>query len=249
MQLIPVLDVREGEVVRGVAGERSRYRPIHSCLTTSTDPLEVARSLKDTFGPLPLYVADLDGLERSRPDRALHERLAAEGFELLLDCGIRGPEEAARAFESGAKRIVIALETWSDASVLRSLVAEAGPDRLVFSLDLKNGRPIANGGDWAGMPAAGIAWDVIDAGVRSLIVLDLAAVGVDEGVPTLPLCREIRSGCPDVQLITGGGVRGRRDLSELASAGVGGVLVASALHDGRITADDVAAVCGQSFTE
>ncbi|MFG0333464.1 MAG: HisA/HisF-related TIM barrel protein, partial [Maioricimonas sp. JB049] len=186
------------------------------------------------------------GLEQFRPEWAMPARLAAEGFELLLDCGIREPAEAARALESGVQQVVIALETWSDPAALRSFVTETGPDRLIFSLDLKRGRPITSGGAWDGAAAATIAREVIAAGIRSLIVLDLAAVGVDEGVPTLPLCREIRSAFPDVHLITGGGVRGRRDLSELAAAGVGGVLVASALHDGRITAEDVAAVLPQS---
>lgn len=82
-----------------------------------------------------------------------------------------------------------------------------------------------------------------------MIVLDLAGVGVDGGVPTLPLCRAIRSEFPDVQVITGGGVRGRGDLQALAAADVDGVLVASALHNGQVTPEDVAAVQAQSSAE
>mgnify|MGYP000280106909 CR=1 FL=1 len=249
MQLIPVLDVRDGIVVRGVAGERSRYQPVTSRLTTSARPLEVARSLRDTFDTRAVYVADLDGLEHSQPDRDLHRTLSADGFELLLDCGVRGPDDAVVALESGAKNIVIPLETWTSADALGSLVARAGADRLVFSLDLKAGRPLSGAGDWDGMTAEAIARDVVAAGLRSLIVLDLAGVGVDGGVPTLPLCRAIRSEFPDVQVITGGGVRGRGDLQALAAAGVDGVLVASALHNGRVTPEDVAAVQAQSSAE
>lgn len=245
MQLIPVLDVRGGHVVRGIAGQRSRYRPITSCLTTSADPLEVARALKDTFGPHPLYLADLDGLEHARPDRPLHARLAAEGFELLLDCGVRSADEVHHVLATGATSVVIALETWTNASALRTVVASAGPDRLIFSLDLKAGQPLAGSGDWAGREPAAIAQDVIQAGICSLIVLDLAAVGVDGGVPTIPLCTDIRRAFPDVKLITGGGVRGPRDLEELATAGIDGVLVASALHDGRIRPEHATAFAAQ----
>jgi phosphoribosylformimino-5-aminoimidazole carboxamide ribotide isomerase len=46
---------------------------------------------------------------------------------------------------------------------------------------------------------------------------------------------------PEVELITGGGVRDADDLAALRQSGVAGVLVASALHDGRLTGHDLAA--------
>jgi phosphoribosylformimino-5-aminoimidazole carboxamide ribotide isomerase len=42
-----------------------------------------------------------------------------------------------------------------------------------------------------------------------------------------------------LHLVTGGGVRDIADLTRLVELGVQGVLVASALHDGRITREDV----------
>jgi len=42
-------------------------------------------------------------------------------------------------------------------------------------------------------------------------------------------------------LLAGGGVRDPGDLRELAQLGCTGALVATALHDGRLTAEDVAA--------
>ena len=45
MQLIPVIDLMAGQVVRGVRGERSAYRPIRSSLCESSAPLELAPRL------------------------------------------------------------------------------------------------------------------------------------------------------------------------------------------------------------
>ena len=58
-------------------------------------------------------------------------------------------------------------------------------------------------------------------------------------MPTVPLCRQLRAECRDVEIITGGGVRHAGDLAELAAVGVDGVLVASALHDGALSAVDL----------
>ena len=64
-----------------------------------------------------------------------------------------------------------------------------------------------------------------------MIVLDLAGVGAEAGVPTIPLCQRLRAvHGPEIEIITGGGVRNADDLRALEAAGVDGVLVASALH-------------------
>ena len=67
-----------------------------------------------------------------------------------------------------------------------------------------------------------------------MIVLDLAGVGVDAGVSTVPLCRRLHRSFPQLRLITGGGVRSVDDLRELQGLGIEGVLAASALHNGTI---------------
>ena len=82
------------------------------------------------------------------------------------------------------------------------------------------------------------------AGVERAIVLDLAAVGIGGGTPHLDFCRQWKGSAASMEIITGGGVRGVDDLVELRDAGVDGVLVASALHDGRLDRDAIARVSG-----
>ena len=72
-----------------------------------------------------------------------------------------------------------------------------------------------------------------------MIVLDIARVGTEAGLPTLPLCAEIRQTWPDTMIVTGGGIRGIDDLRRLDPAIVDGVLIASALHNGAITGSDL----------
>jgi len=79
----------------------------------------------------------------------------------------------------------------------------------------------------------------------------LADVGVNEGPRTLSFCRQIRREFSAIELIAGGGVRGIDDLVALADAGCDAALVASALHDGRLTPEEIRQVenLPQSFQE
>ena len=75
-----------------------------------------------------------------------------------------------------------------------------------------------------------------------MIVLDLARVGVGSGTGTEELCRQLAATYRDVEVIAGGGVRDAADLRRLKEWGVRAALVASALHDGRLSREDLAAL-------
>ena len=245
MQIIPVLDLLDSVVVRGVAGHRDQYRPIQSDLVPSSNPVDVAIAFRKTFGLNRLYVADLDAILRADPNWPVYEQLRQEGFELLIDAGVTNAVDATAVLAAGANQVIAGLETWPLLSSLEMLINQLGEERVIFSLDLKNGQPIAKLRDLRLLEdPADIGACVLEAGVRELIVLDLGSVGTGTGVSTTGLCRELKDFAPRCRLITGGGVRNAADLVELSSASVDAVLVASALHDGSITAEDVALHAG-----
>ena len=73
--------------------------------------------------------------------------------------------------------------------------------------------------------------------VSEVIVLDLPRVGSGEGVNVDFLKRVIAEVGVDVYV--GGGVRGVDDLLELKRLSVKGALVATALHSGKITVEEL----------
>src|SRR4051794_18789050 len=101
MQILPVLDLLGGVVVRAVAGRRSEYRPLVSGLTPSTEPLAVATALRERFGWPDFYVADLDAIGGGEPAFGVFEQLHAAGFRLWLDAGVRDIHDAERLAEAG----------------------------------------------------------------------------------------------------------------------------------------------------
>ncbi|MBI2823828.1 MAG: hisA/hisF family protein [Planctomycetia bacterium] len=247
MRIIPVVDLMGGVVVRGIAGRRSEYRPILSRLCPSAVPAEVARALAETFDLPELYVADLDAIAGGQPAWRVYEELAACGAQLLVDAGCAnvGRARAMSDFQPCGQPlsgVIAGLESIPSPEALAVMVAAVGRERLVFSLDLKDGRPLAAAGAWRDCRADEIAQGAYDTGIRRMIVLDLADVGTGGGVGPLELCRRLRDRLPDCELVAGGGIRGRADLEALAAAGCDAALVASALHDGRLTPQDIAAL-------
>ena len=74
MPILPVLDLKQGQVVRGIAGRREEYRPIVSKLTTSSRPLDVARAFREHFRFDELYVADLDAIVARATSKEIDKR-------------------------------------------------------------------------------------------------------------------------------------------------------------------------------
>ncbi|MFT5323065.1 MAG: HisA/HisF family protein [Planctomycetaceae bacterium] len=239
MRVIPVIDILDSQVVRGVAGQRDQYRPVESRITDSAEPLAVANAFRDTFGLSTLYVADLDAILKAEPNVEVYERLNDDGFELLIDAGLRNVFDAEAMLMAGAAKVIVGLETWPLLASLEMMLHKLGSERVIFSLDLKSGRSIRKFDDMISNDPVEIGCAAIESGIRELIVLDLAAVGVASGPATLEICQSLRDFAPKLKLITGGGIRSSDDLSTLRSAGIDGVLVASALHDGSISADDL----------
>jgi phosphoribosylformimino-5-aminoimidazole carboxamide ribotide isomerase len=240
MQILPVLDIQQGTVVRGVGGRRHEYQPIVSKWTPSSEPVAVTEALRDAFGFRSFYLADLDAIGGKSPNWDLYARLQERGFLLAVDAGVRDETDGRRLLEAGVD-CVAGLETIDGPAALLSLLDLPGGSRLIFSLDLKDGQPLGAVAGWRAGDACSIGEEAIEAGVRRLIVLDLARVGGGGGVGTEDLCLQIKKRHPQVELIAGGGVRGVEDLRRLESYGVDRALVASALHDGRVAPEDIRA--------
>ena len=234
MKVVPVLDVQNGRVVRGIGGRRHEYRP----LTPHCHPVAVAGAFRDRFGLTELYVADLDAIAGAPPCLPIYTELRGQGFTIWVDAGVRVTEVADALFTAGIDVAVVGLETVAGPTVLREL-CNVHAERIVFSLDLRDGVPLGDLTPWRHADARSIANQAIDFGVRHLLLLDLARVGMNTGTGTELLTTELIAAYPQIEFSTGGGIRGLEDLRRLKSIGLSAVLVASALHDGRIRREDI----------
>ncbi len=234
MRILPVIDLLDGQVVRAVAGERERYRPVRSRLADDADPVAVTAALLELAPFAAVYVADLDAITRDgsrrnlEPLRRLGAVLGRRGVrELWLDAG-RGAwsgELAAQLAPQGVALVpVIGSESLAEGE------QHTVPPQCILSLDYRGGRFLGP----PGLECDARRWP------RRVLAMELAGVGMRRG-PPLELLAALRSraceaGRKDIELHAGGGVRDAADLRRLDAEGVAGALVATALHDGRIDA-------------
>ena len=234
-RIIPVLDVMGGQAVRAIGGRRELYAPVRSLLTDSTEPIAVARALLAAAGVNELYVADIDALQGHRPRLGWVKELTDAGCQVMVDSGFKSAADAIPVAAVGAS-VVVGTETLARFEELQALVHSWDPERVVLSVDLRNGSVLGAESVWGrATDVASVVERGIAIGLRRFLVLELARVGTGIGPGTVELCETVRRRFPEIELLAGGGVRNRNDVSALGAAGVDGVLVASALHDGLIS--------------
>jgi len=238
MKVIPVLDIKNGLVVRGIGGRRDEYRPIVSNLTSSCRPVDVARAFRDQLDLAEIYLADLDAIAGASPAWNIFAEIQALGCRLWIDAGVRQIADAVELSQHGIRDIVIGLETLTAPEVLRAACREPDPEQIIFSLDLRDNRPLGELTNWKELDIFAIAAEAIRHGVRRLIILDLARVGTGQGAGTETICRRLADDYPDIEITAGGGIRDVEDLRRLADCRVTSVLVASALHDRWLRPED-----------
>lgn len=244
VNVIPVIDLMHGQVVRGIGGKRDTYRPIVSNLVRGSSPASIAKALATRFHGNELYVADLDAIAGAEPAWDDYRGIAQHARHLWVDAGISSPRRARRLaeFDCGGTpilRVIAGLESIDHPDDLARVVDGIGADRVAFSLDLIGGRPASRSSVWQAMPPTQIAETAISFGIRDIIVLDMSRVGTGRGMGTESICHELHRCHPEVKLTSGGGVASVADIRALADVGCTGVLVASALHDGRLTPNEM----------
>jgi phosphoribosylformimino-5-aminoimidazole carboxamide ribotide isomerase len=227
VRIIPVLDLKGSEVVRAAKGRRDQYRPIVTPLSASADVVEVADGLR-TLYPFPtFYIADLDAIEGRGPNRTALARLRAmaEPPQLWVDAGFADAERLSEALAEPSISPVLGTESQRDATLLRRF--RDHPD-LILSLDFF--------GDGfhgpASIPGEPELWP------RRVFVMTLAKVGAAAG-PDFERLAEIRAKAGNREIIAAGGVRNEADIRALSSLSIAAALVATSLHDGTLTPEQL----------
>jgi len=224
-EVIPVLDIRHGQAVRAVAGDRANYQPLITPLASTAEPLAVALGYRRLFPFQTLYLADLDGIE----GRGLNSKVAAaisahwSDLDIWTDNGSFDEQGVGLLLERDNATAVVGSESGVGTSDLQRLIERFG-ESIVLSLDFA-------GDDFTGankLLADASRWP------RRIIVMTLGRVGTNRG-PDLERLEEIaRRAGPSRLVYAAGGVRDRDDLLAVRAAGASGALVASALHSGQI---------------
>ena len=229
--VVPVIDLKGGLVVHARTGARAAYRPIETPLGPADNPIAIARALLAITASPALYIADLDAIDGAGNHFDLCRDLAdaLPATALWIDAGFSNVTDCAFWLPLGATLVIgseslPAIGNWHE---LHSTYGES----LVLSLDF----------------AA--------EGLRGPTAHPVGACGVARtgsspcaSIASAPMKARTSSACgmwsrrPGTRAVYGaGGLRRIGDLEAIAAAGAKGALIATALHEGAITQNEIAA--------
>ena len=238
LQLLPAVDVVEGQAVRLVQGEAGSA-------TSYGDPMDAARAWVEQ-GAEWIHLVDLDAAFGRGSNTELLARMVGElEVAVELSGGIRDDESLRRALGSGARRVNLGTAALEDPEWTARVIGEHG-DQVAVGLDVRGTTLAARGWTQEG----GDLWEVLarldEAGCARYVVTDVTKDGTLRG-PNLELLREVcaRTAAP---VVASGGVSSLADLAALrglTDQGVEGAIVGKALYAGAFTLAEALEVAGR----
>jgi len=229
----PAIDLRGGRCVRLEQGDFGRTKEYDA------DPVERAREW-ERQGARAIHVVDLDGAEVGRPVQIGLIRRIARAVEVPLQVGggIRTIEDLRAVREAGAWRVVMGTAAVEDRDLRLGAVEQAGAS-LVVAVDAREGVVATHG--WlksSGLAVLDLSKELAADGISSVLYTDVARDGMNAGTALEGTAAVAKT----IATIASGGVRGTEDVVALSRIpGVAGVVVGTALYEGKTTLRDLIA--------
>jgi cyclase len=240
-RIIPCLDVREGQVVKGV-----RFRD-HRIVG---DILELAVRYRDE-GADELVFYDITASPEGRSvDRAWVRRIARElDIPFCVAGGIRSVADAEAILNAGAEKISINTPALENPALIDALAARFGTQCVVVGIDseTRDGcyHVYRNTGDPSRAAEAGratLAWvrEVQERGAGEIVLNCMASDGVRRGYDIAQLTA-VRENCHIPLVASGGAGSAQHFIDVFRQAQVDAALAASVFHDGILAIKDLKA--------
>ena len=234
MLIIPVLDLSRGLVVHAKQGERNLYQPVTSVISSSSEPESVLSAFLELYPFRTIYIADLDAIQRTGDQSTLIKELSITfaQCEFWVDAGIEAIQDDKSHFKSNNIKQILGSENILLPESITEILNK-NPD-ILLSLDFSE----------TGLLENSYLLDETSLWPKQVIVMMLHRVGLNKGVDVACLNKILKLGS-EHNIFAAGGVQNLKDLSQLNKMGVKGVLLASALHNGSITQDELHLIAKQ----
>jgi phosphoribosylformimino-5-aminoimidazole carboxamide ribotide isomerase len=225
MKIIPVIDLKDGVVVQARQGKREHYLPIKSDLCQSCDIYQVIEAFLDFYPFTTLYIADLNAITRQGD----HEYLIAAVqlyFPHIIFWIDRGYQSYGQLIHYPNNYLpVLGSESYQNENISE---LKTFKNNFILSLDYSISDPLG----------ADLLFSNEDLWPENIIIMTLERVGSNNGADLDKLttfCKRY----PHKNFIAAGGIRNIGDLQALKQIGIHQALIATALHAGNISGQDI----------
>ncbi len=229
IQLIPAIDIINGQCVRLTKGDYSQMT------VYSDSPSLVAQKFEQT-GFHRLHVVDLDGAKSRHivNDQVLREITQATQLTVDFGGGIKTDNDIRKAFDAGASMVTIGSIAVQQPELCMEWIERYGSERIILGADVRNGKISINGwkedSDEDLLP---FLKRFVESGICNVLCTEISKDGTLQG-PAIELYQRVMDAYPDLHLIASGGVSSIEDIRALNEAGIPAVVFGKAIYEGKI---------------
>jgi len=234
MIVIPAIDLKEGKCVRLLQGKMKEVTVF------SENPAEVAKRWEE-MGAEFLHLVDLDGAVQGKPinREMINKIINSVKIPIQLGGGIRSLKTVDGYLRMGIERIILGTIAYRKPDLVKD-ICHKYPGKIAVGIDARDGMVAIEG--WKELTrerASELAKKFEGYGVGAIIFTDIKRDGMMTG-PNIESVKQLAKSV-NIPIIASGGVSkidDIRNLLEIESYGVKGVITGRAIYDGSINLRD-----------
>ena len=234
MNILPAIDIRDGQAVRLFKGDFNQQTVVNP------DVLGQARIFADA-GIAFIHVVDLDGaLDGKATNRDLIAALkVATGLGVEVGGGIRTLEQIQDYLNVGIDRVIIGSMAVKNPSFVQEAIERFGAEKIVVGIDAKDGYVATEGWlETSNVDFISLAKEMEKMGVQLFVYTDVDRDGTLTG-PNFAHYEQLVAELTTAKVIASGGIAQLSDLTRLAEIGVAGTIVGKAYYNGNISLEEL----------
>ncbi len=230
MKIIPAIDLMGGKVVRLYKGDPTQKT------VYSDDPVNIAKKWESAGADI-LHLVDLDATLGIGSNLDIIKKiLKSVSIPVEVAGGLRD-ESLVLEVAKLSERIVLGTLAFKDKSLLKSLLSELGAEKIVISVDHKDGEIVING--WqknTGIKLIPAINEFLEMGFTEFLLTNVSRDGTMEG-PDLEFLEQACS-LSNTNVIASGGISNIADVKDVKEKNVFGVILGKALYENKVSIEE-----------
>ncbi len=234
MNLIASVYIKDNKVVKVKSGDFRTLKFYHE------SPIDLIQRFED-LGVKEIYFVDLGSAKMHEKNNFILLEMISQFSNIKINYsgGLRTSETVSSAFINGANMVTLGSMPVYDKNIFLNCLTTWGFKKIVMAVDIWKNRLRING--WKHQTKID-PLDHIDyfskKGLMNIKVTDISKDGTLDG-PPFPIYKKILKKYPHMNMITGGGIRGIKDIEKLRDIGIKNVIFGRAFYDGNITLNEL----------
>ena len=237
MIIFPAIDIKDKKCVRLTQGDFDKVN------VYGEDPSLMAKKWAG-YGAEFIHVVNLNG---SRDEIGINDETLAKvaksvDVPIQVGGGIRDEKRVKELLDLGINRVIVGTMAIENKELLKELIEKYGNDKIVVSIDAKNGKVATHGWEKVSdIDSVDLCKELEQIGVKTIVYTDISKDGMLEG-PNFDIYKEL-SQKTSLDIIASGGVTSIDDVKRLLDMNMYGAIIGKALYDNRIDLKEVLDLC------